>query len=163
MTTMYLNTKMRVREHLRRHIINNGDGTTLKGLNKRPHPGACEMCGRVLIKLDYHHWNPDNPSLGVWLCIPCHMCAEGIDDGLCEKYITLKGEVVSVGPDIDYSTLYNACPYCSYDWGANAHMPKYCPRCHMTLWQLSQTDEEIIEEDDKKFFESLRNKVGRIE
>ncbi len=95
----------RTRDYCRRTML--GTGTTkensvmLTHLNKRPYPGACEVCGFAKEKgLHYHHWDKDNPSLGLWLCPRCHRLVEILDNlgsmklgELLAKYLRLRGGV----------------------------------------------------------------------
>lgn len=62
-------------------------------INKRPRPDTCEVCGKAVNKLDYHHWDNNNPHLGLWLCWWCHRMAEGLDKGLHTTYFQRKAEV----------------------------------------------------------------------
>ena len=71
-----------------------------KGLHKRPYTNACELCGSELTRLGYHHWDDNEPSLGIWLCAGCHKYAEGFDKALGDKpllevYAKLKDTVTS--------------------------------------------------------------------
>ncbi len=65
---------------------------TIKGLNKAPYPDdGCEMCKKIDQRLAYHHWNDNNPSMGMWLCGQCHWFVEGIEKGLqLQRYLDLK-------------------------------------------------------------------------
>ncbi len=61
--------------------------------NKRPWLGYCELCGVAGVKLDYHHWDDDNPSKGLWLCTRHHRFAEVVDKSaqvLVDEYIRLR-------------------------------------------------------------------------
>jgi len=65
-----------------------------KNLSKRAYTGYCELCGKeVESHLGYHHWNDNEPSLGLWLCSPCHKWAEGFDKALEDQALlsTYKG------------------------------------------------------------------------
>jgi len=82
-----------IKQYQRQHrlIIN---GKYYYGLNKRPRPDdICELCGRKIGRLDYHHWNGANPSMGIWVCLSCHRMCEGIDRGLAEIYTRLKLQI----------------------------------------------------------------------
>lgn len=154
-----LSKKVRGREYLRRHVIITTGGVMLRGLNKRPYPGACEVCDCEDKKLEYHHWDPDNPSLGIWACSQCHKCAEGVDKGLHEKYVKLKEKIINEEPDTNYSAAYRTCPYCGWVWDARSPMPKYCACCQMTLWDLGPNDEARVEAKNDLFFKDLRGKL----
>lgn len=87
--------KMRQKEYMRIHVL----GTTGKyytGLNKRPYPQyiRCELCGNISKKLDYHHWDDNNPNLGIWVCYKCHSVCEAIEHqqftSISEKYKEMK-------------------------------------------------------------------------
>ena len=69
---------------------------TIRGLNKRPYSETCEMCGQKKPRMNYHHWNDDKPSMGIWLCGPCHWFVEGVETGLQLKtYLDLKQKIES--------------------------------------------------------------------
>jgi len=68
----------------------NGEKRKITGLNKRPYPRCCELCGREGYRLYYHHWDSTNLNLGMWLCNPCHQFAEGVDKNYVPKYKQLK-------------------------------------------------------------------------
>jgi hypothetical protein len=54
----------------------------ISGLNKRPYTNYCEICGKFQPKkLNYHHWNDSNPSMGIWVCYQCHILVEFIEKG----------------------------------------------------------------------------------
>ncbi len=67
--------------------------TIVRKLKKRPRPDLCEVCEDRPAKA-YHHWNNEDPSIGLWLCFRCHMAAEVMDDlpnlDLFTVYIDLK-------------------------------------------------------------------------
>lgn len=57
-------------------------GGRFYGLHKRLKPNCCELCGNNRVKLDYHHWDDNNMSKGIWVCgrgNKCHELAEAID------------------------------------------------------------------------------------
>lgn len=60
----------------------NTKGKVYIGLHKRPFPlnSQCELCSIELGKSCYHHFNDNNPSLGIWVCPTCDYLAEGIDE-----------------------------------------------------------------------------------
>lgn len=74
------------------------------GLHKRQRPDHCELCGGNPKKLDYHHWDDNNRSKGVWVCSnmsgnKCHHLAEAIDiidsgSPLPNKYSELKQRII---------------------------------------------------------------------
>lgn len=69
----YFKNKERISEFRRQHIIKYG------GLNKRikvdkplyPADGKCLICNK-LRGLEFHHWEDNNPSDGMWICPGCH-------------------------------------------------------------------------------------------
>jgi len=65
------------REYHRKHYLKI-DGKYVH-VDKRPRPQACELCNRPRVRLEYHHWDNDNPSKGIWLCRTCHLFAELIE------------------------------------------------------------------------------------
>lgn len=87
----------RQREYRARNYVGtviNGKHVSLKTPYKRPKPVPleCELCGWVPKVLGYHHWDDDNPSVGLWLCFSCHMFVERLDYGEAEFYYRLKAE-----------------------------------------------------------------------
>lgn len=69
------------------------DGKQIYGLNKRPHPGYCELCGKSPKKLSYHHWDEKELSKGIWICPRCHWVVEAYeknDLGVIQKYLRIK-------------------------------------------------------------------------
>ena len=62
-------------------------------VNKRSRSASCEICNKTDCRLDYHHWNDDNPAIGLWLCRSCHWHAEAYERGLINKYLELKGQL----------------------------------------------------------------------
>jgi len=83
------------RERSRRsYLIVNGKNTKV---DKRPRPdNICEVCGIVVSRLDYHHWDDTKPKHGIWLCKWCHHMAEGVDTNLHIKYLKLKDEISNI-------------------------------------------------------------------
>jgi len=91
-----MSTKEDIREWHRRHptyardkMRKNYVVTTVRGKRtlvktscKRSRPKECELCGKIPKKLSYHHWDPENPVAGLYLCHICHMFAERCDVGL---------------------------------------------------------------------------------
>lgn len=92
----------RDREHKRRHarkwrlaVRENGKIRLVRlKYPKRPYPEQCELCGRQMKRLEYHHWMDDAPWVGLWLCHWCHNFVEAIENGLLgeqiKKYEMLK-------------------------------------------------------------------------
>lgn len=85
-----------VRNYMRQHLIR------VKGkwmsITKRQCPEKCEICKRKrAYRLGYHHWDDNNPSKGLWLCIRCHRIAEALDhpEKVVNKYLALKQEIES--------------------------------------------------------------------
>ncbi len=66
-------------------------------VRKRWRPEWCELCKEWSNRLDYHHWDDENPSLGLWLCTRCHRFAEAMDrqdrELLMDRYLFLKSRV----------------------------------------------------------------------
>lgn len=81
----YQRKKNLIKAKQRRTKLTTVNGRVIYGLKKRPRPWHCELCGQALnkkrkpIKLDYHHWIPDVPDIGIWLCNHCHHLAEFMD------------------------------------------------------------------------------------
>lgn len=70
----------------RKHVLGtmiNGKKVTFWGLNKRPYPekDRCEICGEENMRLNYHHWDDNNPNQGIWSCNKCHALVELDDEG----------------------------------------------------------------------------------
>jgi len=85
-----------VREFRRLHRLHSTGGKTVSGLNKRTYPSYCEICGRLKpMKLQYHHWNKNSPSMGIWVCYHCHLFVEGCDKGYIETYQRRKQQIES--------------------------------------------------------------------
>lgn len=64
------------------------------GKRPRPEDEACELCSRIPSRLHYHHWDDEDYSKGMWLCVVCHMFGEGIDKGCSEgAYYRLKDRI----------------------------------------------------------------------
>lgn len=82
-----------------RHTKLGSSGRYWTGLNKRTYPnGICELCSIKVDRMHYHHWDDDNPSLGLWLCPNCHRYAEGMDQvlndpSMLDQYANLKATV----------------------------------------------------------------------
>lgn len=76
--------------------IREGKHKCFRALNKRPRPedGACELCRKPTRKLNYHHWDDEDFSKGMYLCNICHMFAEAVDKGVSEgEYFSLKDRI----------------------------------------------------------------------
>lgn len=70
------------------------------GVHKRPKPDFCEICNTKM-NLNYHHFDDDNPSMGVWVCQAnkCHNLCHAVDlidsgSPLPEKYSELKQRII---------------------------------------------------------------------
>ncbi len=111
------------------------------GLHKRSYPsdGRCEICCVELGNYCYHHWDDDNPSLGISVCGSCDYLAEGLDEidknpQRVDIYHRLKEEVERA--EKAYVYLYPFLPsngvreLYSSD-GQLTH--KWCPRCGRML------------------------------
>jgi len=85
------------REYRAKNYVNttvNGKHRFLRTPYKRPKPSMmeCELCGRVTDRLNYHHWDDNDPSVGLWLCFSCHMFVERLEYGEIELYYRLRAE-----------------------------------------------------------------------
>ena len=91
----------KARENYRKHwlMVN---GRWVGNLEKRARPPHCELCGLAKKHLDYHHWDNNRLSMGLWLCNQCHMFAEVTDRGLHGAYLHLKAR-------IEDETMTSAC------------------------------------------------------
>lgn len=83
----------------------NGQSVLFIGLHKRVRPDYCELCGDRA-QLNYHHWDDNNKSKGVWVCgmnkNKCHHLVEAVDkldNGslLPNKYLSLRQEIIQAG------------------------------------------------------------------
>ena len=78
-----------------------GEQVVIKHLHKRDRTEVCELCERSRgRRLYYHHWDDDNPSLGIWVDFKCHRLVELVDqEGIYNtirrmvKYVGFKSEV----------------------------------------------------------------------
>ncbi len=85
--------KKETREYRREHCLYQ-DGKTISGLNKRPYPNYCEICGRLKLRnLKYHHWDEEHLDKGMWVCQHCHQFAEGCDKGYGLVYQQKKKQI----------------------------------------------------------------------
>ena len=93
----YQKNRERILSYDRKHELKgfiNGKKQCVSGLNKRDYTGFCELCNKKQeYKLNYHHWDDNNLSKGVWVCVRCHTVCEGIDKNLVNKYLILKNNV----------------------------------------------------------------------
>ncbi len=93
------------RYFMRRYYITghvDGKRTYLKPEHKRPHPtgiellGPCELCGRPK-HLEYHHWDDEELSKGLWFCFRCHTFVGAYDrkpnPNVEQEYLELKRQV----------------------------------------------------------------------
>ena len=83
--------KIAIRERQTRLEVN-GKKITIK---KRIYPNFCELCGKEQPKkLNYHHWDDNNPHFGMWICVRCHTFAEKLEEGIKpEAYFALKEKI----------------------------------------------------------------------
>ncbi len=67
-------------------------------LIRRPKPTECELCGKTGLglgnynRIHWHHWNDDDTSQGLWLCLSCHQIVEVYEkkQDAIKKYVELK-------------------------------------------------------------------------
>lgn len=81
-----------IRRYRRQHYLGIANNKVITGLNKRPHPGVCELCPQSS-RLYYHHWDDSNYSKGIWLCRICHSFVHRLI--YLDKYLKLKKELDS--------------------------------------------------------------------
>lgn len=83
----------RQKEYNKKHSLTT-NGKRYYGLNKRPRPQICELCGQIVKYLSYHHWDDNDMSMGVWVCYKCHCICEAIEHqqftSISEKYREMK-------------------------------------------------------------------------
>ena len=73
--------KQKAREDARLHrlsTVKNGKSIRIYDLNKRSYSETCEICGKNT-HLVYHHWDDNNYSKGIWVCVRCHLIIEIMD------------------------------------------------------------------------------------
>ncbi len=83
----------------------NGKQIIFRRVTKLPYPkdGCCQICGKKVKMLAYHHWDKVEEGRlvkGLWLCqTPCHNVVEPLEQGILEniteKYLRLKEEINS--------------------------------------------------------------------
>lgn len=114
-TSYYARHRAAILSKRRRTLLTTRGGQVIRGLKKRPHTIYCELCimdhqplGRRP-RLEYHHWIPNRPNIGLWLCFPHHKLVELIDDPLFprynEGYQALKATI-----ERQFNVRYNARP-----------------------------------------------------
>lgn len=63
---------------------------------QKPRDNQCEVCHKssILRKsvLQHHHWDHENPSVGIWVCGRCHSVVNLLDTEpeLAKRYLDLK-------------------------------------------------------------------------
>jgi hypothetical protein len=90
-------------ERYRAHNLTTSIGGKLVrigGLQKRPHPGYCELCSKTQKMFLYHHWDDDNPSLGLWVCHRCHNVIEVVDMEGSEEFIAIRSKYIKLKESI---------------------------------------------------------------
>lgn len=87
--TTYNRDKMR----MRRLVTSNGVIFTGK-LGKREYPTnhQCEIC-KEHKRLVYHHWDDNDLSKGMWICVLCHTAAHWLDKHAEDEYHLLKQKI----------------------------------------------------------------------
>ncbi len=88
--------RVHILEYDRNHMLHY-HGYAIR-VDKRPYPltACCELCGESGRLLGYHHWDDNNPKLGLWLCPHCHILAGKTEKGITsDKYLKLKEEIGS--------------------------------------------------------------------
>lgn len=92
------------REYYRRTTLCLGDGNIIRGLNKRLYPegNICELCNKEARCLGYHHWDDNEPSIGIYVCTTCHRVAESIENRdfplVADKYFYIRGNSQGSSP-----------------------------------------------------------------
>lgn len=85
------------RNYMRRNYMYlNVDGKikVIKVKGKREYTNRCELCGTER-RISYHHWDDLKPADGMWLCNPCHVFAGKVENGVVEKYLLLKKDIMA--------------------------------------------------------------------
>lgn len=83
--TYYQRNKAKVLRKTRQTRLTSRGGKVYQHLKKRPYTGLCELCDSYSVKrdstirLEYHHWDDNRPSMGLWLCHVCHLFAEAVE------------------------------------------------------------------------------------
>jgi len=78
------------------HTTVNGVRRKYEVNGRRPKPSKCEKCGKERKKIGWHHWDDNHLEIGLWLCWPCHIFAERIDEEL-KGYLELKSWAKAIG------------------------------------------------------------------
>ena len=80
------------REYHRRYLLKiNGVYVRVK---KRPRTDdVCELCGKVVRKLDYHHWDDKHPECGIWVCLRCHQFVARLEKGQHLIYFAMRARI----------------------------------------------------------------------
>ena len=85
--------RQRERRSHRVYTTINGKTRWYKVEGRRPKPESCELCPRENLTLNWHHWDDEDLSLGMWLCWGCHRRATIIEGDFVEKYLKLKSKL----------------------------------------------------------------------
>lgn len=62
-------------QHRRQTVITyHGERPNILNVQKAPYPAnkQCTCCKKPNRRLQWHHWDDDNPEHGIWLCPKCH-------------------------------------------------------------------------------------------
>ena len=81
---------------------------------KRARPdNVCEVCGRKVVRLNYHHWDDTNPKLGVWVCSLCHLLVGSFEKGdidmRIKRYQDLKVTIITLDKVGAFGILVDNC------------------------------------------------------
>ena len=65
---------------------------------QKPKDGKCEICREKPLHsvLQHHHWDHENPSVGMWMCSKCHFVVDLLDvkPELARRYFDLKRAIL---------------------------------------------------------------------
>lgn len=84
------------RDRMRKMRLRSSNGKTFFGeLNKREYPtdDSCEICHEKK-RLAYHHWDDNDLSKGMWICVLCHTAVHWMDRHSVDEYYSLKKRIM---------------------------------------------------------------------
>lgn len=89
------------KQYYREHWLKTTEGK-IRCVKKRHYTGYCELCGKENTRIGYHHWDDENPSKGLWVCMTCHWLCEATDKKqlyVIQRYLKFKKALNRVTAD----------------------------------------------------------------
>lgn len=83
------NKALKRNRHRKYIVVVNGKENIVPNKPSRP-DDICELCGRKVWRLHYHHWDNEHLEWGLWVCGFCHHGVEMFESGLIEKYLVAR-------------------------------------------------------------------------